>query len=78
MVYMPAEMWGKHWKLARPFHGPYVTPTNAEVQLVDDPTGNAIFVSFDEFPTATLSKAMRLGPAGRRNVQGRVPRKGWA
>ena len=31
-----------------------------------------------EFATATLSKAMQLGPAERRNAQGRVPRKGWA
>ena len=39
----------KAWKLVRPFHGPYrvlsVTPTNAEVRLVDQPGADAIFVS---------------------------------
>ena len=48
---MPAVTRGKHWKLVRPFHGPYrvlsVTPTNMEVQLVDDPTGDTIFVLLD-------------------------------
>ena len=37
MVYMPGDVSGKKWKIARPYHGPYrilsVTPTNAEVQL---------------------------------------------
>ena len=49
MVYMPAEEKGKHQKLAWPFHGPYrvliVTPTNIEVQLIDNPTDKPIFVS---------------------------------
>ena len=41
MVYMPQEVSGKDRKLARPFHGPFriinLTPTNAEVQLVEKP-----------------------------------------
>ena len=49
MVHMPGSIKGKAWKLVRPFHGPYrvlsVTPTNAEVQLVDRPGADAIFVS---------------------------------
>ena len=48
MVYMPSEVQGKTWKLARPFHGPYrveaVTDTNVEVRLVDDPTSETLFV----------------------------------
>ena len=48
MVHMPAEVQGKTWKLARPFHGPYrvltVTDTNAEVRLVDQPASEPIFV----------------------------------
>ena len=51
MVYMPSEVQGRNRKLARPFHGPYrvlsVTPTNVEVQLVEDPKGGTIFVSLD-------------------------------
>ena len=42
MVYMPGEVKGKVWKFARPYHGPYrllsLTPTNAEVRLVDRPS----------------------------------------
>ena len=49
MVHMPGSVKGKAWKLVRPFHGPYrvlsVTPTNAEVRLVDQPGADAIFVS---------------------------------
>ena len=51
MVYMPSEVQGQDRKLARPFHGPYrvlsLTPTNAEVRLVDDPKQTPIFVSLD-------------------------------
>ena len=51
MVLMPAEAQGKKRKLARPFHGPFhvvtVTPTNAEVRLVDDPKAASIFVALD-------------------------------
>jgi hypothetical protein len=49
MVYMPSDVQGKERKLARPYHGPYrvlkVTPTNAEVILVDRPKDPSIFVS---------------------------------
>ena len=46
MVLMPMETTG-----ARPFHGPFrvlaVTPTNAEVRLVDNPKAASIFVALD-------------------------------
>ncbi len=49
MVYMPSEVQGKDRKLARPYHGPYrvlnITPTNAEVVLIDQPRDPPIFVS---------------------------------
>ncbi len=49
MVYMPAAVQGKKRKVARPYYGPYrvlsVTPTNAEVREVDEPTANPIFVA---------------------------------
>ena len=51
MVLMPAEAKGEKRKLARPFHGPFrvltVTPTNAELRLVDDPKAAPIFVALD-------------------------------
>ena len=51
LVYMPHESTGKTAKLARPYFGPYrvlnVTPTNAEVRLVDRPDDPPIFVSLD-------------------------------
>ena len=49
MVRMPGEVKGKSRKFARPYHGPFrvvsVTPTNAEVVLVDKPDEDTIFVS---------------------------------
>ena len=49
MVYMPGNVSGKEWKLARPYHGPYriigLTPTNAEVQLVEKPSDPTLFVA---------------------------------
>jgi len=40
MTYMPGDVTGKDWKLARPYHGPYhiisLTPTNVEIP--SDPT----------------------------------------
>ena len=49
MVFMPSKVQGKDRKLARPYHGPYrvlnVTPTNAEVTLIDRPRNPSIFVS---------------------------------
>ena len=51
MVHMPSEVQGKTWKFARPFHGPFrvlsLTPTNAEVRLVDEPKSQSIFVSLN-------------------------------
>ena len=51
MVLMPTEAKGEKRKLARPFHGPFrvltVTPTNAEVRVVDDPKAASIFVALD-------------------------------
>ena len=51
MVYMPNEKKGTTWKLARPFYGPYrivdITPTNAEVRLIDKPDGQSIFVALN-------------------------------
>ena len=49
LVHMPTELQGKTWKFARPFHGPFrivsLTPTNAEVKLIDEPRAEAMFVS---------------------------------
>ena len=51
MVYMPGEVKGKAWKFARPYHGPYrllsITPTNAEVRLIDCPDEKSKFVPLD-------------------------------
>ena len=51
MVHMPGTIRGKAWKFAQAFYGPYrvvaVTPTNAEVRLVDKPSEASIFVSLD-------------------------------
>ncbi len=51
MVYMPEEVQGKTWKFARPYHGPFrvlsLTPTNAEVRLVDESKSESIFVSLN-------------------------------
>ena len=49
MVYMPGDVTGKNWKLARPYHGPFrilsLTPTNAEVQLIEKPGDPSSFVA---------------------------------
>ena len=49
MVYMPRDVSGKDWKLARPYHGLYriisLTPTNAEVQLVEKPSDPTLFIA---------------------------------
>ena len=48
MTYMPGAAQGKNWKLARPFYGPYrITPTNAEIRLVDKPNDLAILFEQD-------------------------------
>ena len=49
MVYMPGDVTGKSWKLARPCHGPFrilsLTPTNAEVQLIEKPGDPSLFAA---------------------------------
>ena len=49
MVHMPGQVQGKAWKFARPYLGPYevvgITPTNAEIQLLNHPNVPTIFVS---------------------------------
>ena len=52
MVYMPREVTGKDRRLARPrYHGPYritaLTPTNAEVKLIENTGDLSIFVAID-------------------------------
>ena len=51
MVHMPGTIKGKAWKFARAFYRPYrvlaLTPSNAEVRLVDKPEETSIFVSLD-------------------------------
>ena len=51
MVFMPSETVGKNRKLARPYHGPYrvvhITPSNAEVRLIEHPTEPSIFVAIE-------------------------------
>ena len=75
MVHMPGEIQGATWKLARPFHGPYrvvsLTPTNAEVVLVDKPKEPSIFVSlsrirlcYEEMPDISWT-----GPKCKRRYQ---------
>ena len=55
MVHMPGKIRGKAWKFARAFYGPYriltITPTNAEVRLVDKPEEQSIFVAIDRLRT---------------------------
>ena len=50
MVFMPSETIGKDRKLARPYHRPYrvinITPTNAEVQLIQYPSEPTIFCGY--------------------------------
>ena len=49
MVHFPNSIQGKAWKFARPYFGPYrvvsLIPTNAEVQLVDHPQDDTLFVA---------------------------------
>ena len=48
VVHMPSELQGKTSKFARPYHGPFriisLIPTNAEVQLIDEPHSDPLFV----------------------------------
>ena len=58
MVYMSGDVSGKSWKLAGPYHGPFgilsLTPTNAEVQLIEKPGDPSLFVA--------LSRSRRYYP----------------
>ena len=51
MVFTHSEKRGTTWKLARPFYGPYrvvdLTPTNAEVWLIDKPEDPTNFVALN-------------------------------
>ena len=51
MVHMPGQVQGKAWNFADPYFGPYevvgLTPTNAEIQLLNHPTVPTSFVSLD-------------------------------
>ena len=75
MVYMPAETQGKTWKLSRSFHGQYcvlkVTPTNAEVQLVDRPAEESLFVNLDCVRLCYLEQGndIWMGPVGHRKTK---------
>ena len=77
MVYMPSEVQGKTWKLARPFHGPYhveaVSDTNAEVRLVDDPTSETLFVHLNRVRLCPLQQEIRvwIGPTKKRRKKKR-------
>ena len=77
MVYMPSEVKGKNRKLARPFHGPYrvlsVTPTNAEVRLVDDLTSAPIFVSLDRVRHCYPEQEDICWTGGRKRRKARSP-----
>ena len=66
MIHMPHEATGKSAKFARPFFGPYrvisITPTNAEVRLIDRPGDATMFVSlsrvrpcYEELPDESWS-----------------------
>ena len=52
MVFMSSEKKGTTWKLARPFYGPYrvlgITPTNAEVRLIDKPDDPTICIALNQ------------------------------
>lgn len=72
MVYMPSEVQGQAWKLARPFHGPYrvvaLTANNAEVVLIDKPKDQSIFVSLDRIRLCydEMEDATWTGPKKKR------------
>ena len=73
MVFMPSDVTGKDKKLARPYHGPFriinLTQMNAEVQLVEHPKDQTIFVAIDRlwrcYPE--LSGSSWTGQKGKRN-----------
>ena len=72
MVFMPSEVTGKDRKLARPYHGPFhLTPNNAEVQLIERPQDQTIFIAIDRLrkcyqELSDQSWTGRKGSKGRR------------
>ena len=85
MVYMPGDVAGKDWKLARPYHGPFrivsVTPTNAEIQLIERPSDSTLFVAisrlrrcYPELPV-DVSWTGRKKKSKRKSRSGRVPQR---
>ena len=84
MIYMPGDVAGKDWKLARPYHGPYrvisLTPTNAEVQLIEKPSDPTLFVAisrlrcYPEIPS-DASWTGRHKKAKRKRRSGRIPER---
>ena len=88
MVYMPGEVSGNKWKIARPYHGPYrilsVTPTNADVQLVENQGEPALFVAisrlrrcYPELPDTswTGTKKRRRFPATKKDLPPQLVRQ---
>ena len=77
MVHMPGELQGKDHKLARPFHGPFrvlkMTPSNAEVVLVDKPRDPSIFVALNRVRLCypEQSDETWTGPRKRRKRRGK-------
>ena len=76
MVFNPGELHGKDKKIIRPYYGPYriltLTPTNAEVKLIEDPMADPIFVArerirlcYPEQGTATWTGRRRKRPRRR-------------
>ena len=90
MVHMPSELQGRTWKFARPYHGPFrvlsLTPTNAEVQLIDEPHSDPLFVSlsrvracYDELPDVSWkgsSPAKYASRSSKPDVQSCQPDRG--
>ena len=71
MVHMSGEVKGKSWKFARPYHGSFrvvsVTPTNAEIKLVDQLHVEPILVSLkwvrlchEELPDISWTRGSRV------------------
>ena len=74
------------WKLTRPYHGPYrvvsLTPSNAEVVLIDKPKNASIFVAlsrvrrcYEEMrdDTWTGPKRKRGGQQAKKQVEAPAP-----
>ena len=79
MVYMPTDVAGKERKLARPYHGPYrivaLTPTNAEVKLVDVVDDPSIFVALDRL-CQCYPEIPNTSWTGRRKTHRRKSKRG--